>query len=491
MIRSLAIDQSTSATKVLLLDEDGSVLGREAITHRQLFPRPGWAEHDADEIWDNLLQATRKLIAGHGHPPISHLSISNQRETFVIFDRNGRPLHNAITWQCGRGLPICQKLASAAADVDLEGRSGLRLDSYFPSPKLVHLLEENPHLGRRLAEGSALFGTIDTYLIWRLTGGSVFATDSTNASRTLLFNIHRLAWDPVLTDLFQVPIRALAEVRDSSASFGMTRFEGLIPDPIPIRGVMGDSQASLLGHGCLGAGSAKVTFGTGSSLLLQTGRHPQPAHRGAVTSLAWVINGKPAYALEGIIHFSAATFTWLRDQLGLFRDVDEIEQLASSVPDSAGVTLVPAFSGLGAPHWCPQARGSLSGLSAHSTRAHVARAAHEAIALQVADALDMLTAQACLPLTALHADGGPTRNRLLMELTAALIGTPLRVNRHPDLSPLGAASAARFGLGLDPFPSLSPDAGSLFQPALPPETCASLRSSWNASLQSVLHKTRF
>jgi len=313
----------------------------------------------------------------------------------------------------------------------------------------------------------------------------VFATDATNASRTLLYNIRDRAWDPTLCTLFGIPIEHLAAVRDCSAAFGETRAGGALDAPIPIRGVMGDSQASLLGHSCTSAGACKVTFGTGSSLMLNIGDQPMPPAGGAVTSLAWILDGRPAYALEALINYSAATLNWLRDQLGIARDIDELERMAARVEDNGGVYLVPAFAGLSAPHWAPRARAAIVGLSAHSERAHIARAAVESIALQIADAVEILGHESGVPVAALHADGGPTRNRLLMQLTASLAGVPLRVNRVPDISPLGALIAGRSGAGEAP-PAQDPDAFESYTPDLPAGQVRTIREGWNRAVQQVL-----
>lgn len=445
----LALDQSTSATKALLFDGDGRTLDRESREHRQLYPQPGWVEHDAGEIWRNTLASLAVLCQRQAARvrEIAALSITNQRETIVVFDRvTGEPLAPAIVWQCRRGQLLCEALAPR--DGEIHRKTGLRLDPYFSASKLQWLVRNRPEMRARLADGSAVIGTIDAYLIHRLTGGRVFATDSTNASRTLLFDITRLRWDEELCDFWEVPLRALPEVRESSARFGETTLDGLLPRPLPICGVMGDSQASLFAQRCFEPGAAKVTFGTGSSLLLNIGAQPRLSAQGVLTALGWVHAGRPAYAFEGIIVSSASTLTWLCSQLGLAPDIAALEKLAMSVPDNGGVHLVPAFAGLGLPHWRPDARAAITGLSSHSDRRHVARAAFESIAFQIKDALDALRRDGGVPLSALHADGGPTASRFLMQLTADFAGTELRVADMPDCSPLGAVLSGQLGLGL-------------------------------------------
>ncbi len=488
----LAIDQSTSATKALLLERDGRVLDKESREHRQHYPQPGWVEHDAEEIWQNVLATTRPLLTRHASraADIACLSITNQRETVVVFDRTtGRPLHPAIVWQCRRGDPLCAAHAAAGREPKVHGRTGLRLDAYFSGSKLQWLVQNRPELERRLVAGEALIGTIDAYLIYRLTGGRIFATDSTNASRTLLFDISRLCWDDELCAMWQVPRTVLPEVRESSARFGETTLEGQLARAVPICGVMGDSQASLFAQRCFAPGAAKVTFGTGSSVLLNIGPVPRFSEHGVVTSLAWVQRGVPTYAFEGIIISSGATLAWLQNQLGLVRDVAEIEALAAGLPDCDGVYLVPAFSGLGLPHWSASARAAIVGLTAHSDRRHVARAALEAMAYQLRDALDAMQAEGGVALRELHGDGGPTANRLLMQFTADIAGVELRVPVTPDCSALGAAFAGMLGLGvhasLDALAALPRD-DVVYRPMMPPAAVQARRAGWQRAVRQVL-----
>lgn len=489
---SLALDQSTSATKALLFDEQGRALDRESRDHAQLYPQPGWVEHDAGEIWQNTLTVLRTLLARHANRAgeIAALSITNQRETVVVFERDtGRPLHRAIVWQCRRGDEFCAAHAAAGREPLVHAKTGLKLDAYFSASKLQWLVRNRPDLRAKLADGSALIGTIDAYLIYRMTGGKTFATDTTNASRTLLYDIGRLAWDDELCALWEVPRRALPEVRDGSASFGETTLEGALVKPLAIRGVMGDSQASLFAQRCFAPGAAKVTFGTGSSLLLNIGDRPRFSTQDVLTALAWSHDGRPTYAFEGIIISSASTLTWLRDQLGLAGDVPALEQLALTVPDNGGVHLVPAFTGLGLPHWQPTARAAILGLSSHSDRRHVARAAFESIAFQVRDALEAMRAEAGVPLAALHGDGGPTASKFLMQFCADLCGVELRVAAIPDCSPLGAVLAGQLGLGqhrdMAALTAL-PREETVYRPTLPAEQVATLCAGWQTALRQTL-----
>lgn len=488
----LALDQSTSATKALLFDADGRALDREAHDHRQHYPQPGWVEHDAEEIWQNTLTVLRALVTRHTDQlaDFAGLSITNQRETIVVFDRaTGRPLHPAIVWQDRRGDAICAEHTAAGHDDLIHRKTGLKIDGYFSASKLQWLVRNRPGLRAKLADGSALIGTIDSYLIYRLTGGSVFATDATNASRTLLYDITRLAWDEELCALWEVPWHALPEVRECAARFGETTLDGSLARPLPICGVMGDSQASLFAQRCFAPGSAKVTFGTGSSLLLNIGSHPRFSDQGVLTALAWVHAGVPTFALEGIIISSASTLTWLRDQVGLAPDVASIEKLAVSVPDSGGVYLVPAFTGLGLPHWRPDARAAIIGLSSHSDRRHIARAAFESIAYQIRDALEALRIEGGVPIGALHADGGPTASKFLMQFTADLVGVELRVSTLSDCSPLGAVFAGQMGLGFRPgLEGLGkiPVDSVVYRPERTQDEVADLRRGWVAAVASVV-----
>ncbi|HMP06736.1 MAG TPA: glycerol kinase GlpK [Lacipirellulaceae bacterium] len=446
----LALDQSTSSTKAVLFDEKGQVVDRAARDHRQIYPQPGWVEHDAEEIWQNVRAVLAEIAqrqSGRWHE-VAGLSIANQRETFVAFDRrSGRPLHNAIVWQCRRGDAACRELTRAGAEEVVRTRTGLKLDTYFTAPKLKVLMEQAPDVAARLRAGDAVVGTIDAYLVHRLTGGRVLAADSTNASRTLLFDAKRLCWDGELCGLFNVPKVALPEVRASSERFGESNADGALPNLLPLCGVMGDSQAALFALGCYRPGMVKATFGSGTSVLMNIGSAFVPVTRGSVVALAWVHRGQPTYALEGLINYSSATVAWLKDQLGLIADVADTEPLARAVPDSGGVYLVPAFAGLGAPYWRSDARAALVGLTAFTKKEHVVRAALESIAYQVRDVLTMMGAEAGVTPEVIRADGGATRNALLMEMVADLTRLELAVADVAEASAWGAALAGLLGLG--------------------------------------------
>lgn len=488
----LALDQSTSATKALLFDADGRVVDREARDHAQHYPQPGWVEHDAEEIWQNTLTVLSTLSArlGDRWAEVVGLSLTNQRETILVFERGtGRPLHRALVWQCRRGDAVCSAHLAAGDEATVRARTGLKIDPYFSGSKLQWFMQERPDIAARVRDGSALFGTIDTYLIYRLTNGAVFATDSTNASRTLLFDIGRCDWDDALCALWQVPRQALAEVRDCSASYGETTLAGRWPQALPICGVMGDSQAALFAQRCFAPGTAKVTFGTGSSLLLNIGAQPKFSAQGLLTTVAWTLKGEATYAYEGVIISSASTLTWLRDQLGLAATVAELERWAKEIDGSGGVYLVPAFTGLGLPYWAPRARAMITGLSSHSDKRHLARAAFESIAYQVRDALDAMRAEAGVDLTAVAGDGGPTASAFLMQFTADVTGVDLRVSAVAECSALGAVLAGRFGRGeISTLAELDADTtgGTVYQPRRDPAEVAALHAGWQAAVRQAL-----
>ncbi len=490
----LSIDQSTSATKALLFDTAGALIDKSSIDHKQIYPQPGWVEHDAEEIWRNTLGAIKTLLAHHPQKAreLLCLSITNQRETIVIFDRvTGAPLHNAIVWQCSRGAPICAELAPQNEFVT--HTTGLKIDTYFSASKLTWLIRNHPEIADKLTRGEALIGTIDAYLIYRLTRGEVFATDHTNASRTLLYDISALRWSEKLCDLFSVPMRALPEIRDCSANFGQTNLAGLLPREVPIVGVMGDSQAALFAQQCFTPGAAKVTIGTGSSVLLNIGHEPRIVADAGCTAVGWVLGGVPTYCFEGIISYSAATIAWLKDQLQLIKSPEETESAARAVDDTAGVYLVPAFSGLSAPHWSPDARAAIVGMTSHTTRNHVLRAALESIAYQINDVLSAMKTSSAVELTSIHADGGATKNRFLCQFIADITQTPLHVSTIPDCSALGAAMAGMVGMKVVSSMNESarlPRDMQTYLPKLPSDRVKHLVDGWDRAVQQVLFSAR-
>jgi len=488
----LAVDQSTSATKAMLFDRSGRLGDKVSIPHEQIYPRPGWVEHDAEEIYQNTLQSVSALLEQNKgiEKELLCLSITNQRETIVVFEREtGRPLHNAIVWQCRRGSDICAALVKAGKDEIVQQKTGLPIDTYFSASKLKWLIDNHAEIQKKLIDGDALIGTIDAYLIYRLTRGTTFASDYTNACRTLLFDIIDLRWDDELCDLFDVPIHALPEVRQSSAQFGETDIEGLLPSPIPICGVMGDSQAALFAQRCFDVGTAKVTFGTGSSVLLNIGCDMVQPDCGIVTTIAWVYKGKPTYAFEGITNFTGATIAWLQNQLEMIANAAETEDLARSVEDNGGVYLVPAFVGLSAPYWEPNAKAAILGLSPYSTKAHVVRAALESIAYRIRDVLSLMAQLSEVQMEYIHADGGAVANRFLMQFVADMNQLSVRAAQTPELSALGAVYSGYLGLdictSLEDLYKLS--SGFVeYGSSMSPERVSELYAGWKAAVQQVL-----
>jgi len=488
----LAVDQSTSATKAILFETAGGIIDKTSLPHEQIYPQPGWVEHDAEEIYANTVKVLRRVVEANRDKAgdLLCLSITNQRETFVVFEKQtGRPLHNAIVWQCRRGDGVCNELLEAGHGEQIRQATGLKIDSYFPAPKLKWLLENRDDIRREVQAGRALIGTIDAYLVYRLTGGEVFATDHTNASRTLLFDIAKLQWDTDLCELFAAPTGALPEVRQSAAAFGRTDIEGLLNDKLPICGVMGDSQAALFAQRCFAPGSAKVTFGTGSSILVNIGPKMQLSESGLVTTIAWVYDGRTTYAFEGLINCTGATIAWLKDQLEMIDDPAESESLAKAVEDNGGVYLVPAFAGLSAPYWSQDAKGAILGLTQHSSRNHVVRAALESIAYQVKDVLDVVVKDASIGLKVVHGDGGMVANRFLMQFVADMAGMPVKASALAELSALGAVLSGALGMGeydsLDDLARL--DFGSVeYRPTMDRATVEANYAGWQQAVRRIL-----
>ncbi|MES2462806.1 MAG: glycerol kinase GlpK, partial [Armatimonadota bacterium] len=447
----LALDQGTTSCRALAVDVKGRIAATAQREFTQFYPRPGWVEHDASEIWtvqkDVLDDAVRKI---GGADKIAAIGITNQRETLVLWDRQtGEPVHPAIVWQCRRSTAICERLKEAGHEAMVREKTGLLLDPYFSATKLTWLFENHPDLRDRAAAGELLFGTIDSWLMWKLSGGTRDAgarhlTDITNASRTLLFNIHTRAWDDDLLALFGVPRAILPTVVSSSETY----FEARIGDvSVPVSGVAGDQQAALFGQGCYAPGDAKNTYGTGCFLLMNTGATPPTPEHGLLATIAWEIDGTVTYALEGSVFVAGAAIQWLRDGLQLIAKASETQALAESVPDTGGVYFVPAFTGLGAPYWQPDARGMITGLTRGTTRAHLVRAALEAIAYQTRDIIGAMAQTANLPLPRLRVDGGAASNDFLLQFQADLLGIPVARSAIQETTALGAAFLAGLAVG--------------------------------------------
>jgi glycerol kinase len=437
----IAIDQSTSATKAILFDEGCKLLGRVNVEHKQYYPQAGWVEHDAEEIYANAVEAIRGLMKlGLAEEGASYsLAITNQRETVVVWNaETGKPISHAVVWQCQRGAEICRQLKEAGHEKTFLAKSGLLIDPYFSASGVKWILDHVEGAREAAEKGQLRLGTIDSWLIWKLTGGEVHATDYTNASRTLLFNIHTLDWDEELCALFTVPRTMLPKALPCDAVFGRTTIEGLFPEGIEIAGVLGDSHGALAGQMCFEAGMGKATYGTGSSVMVNIGEEAVAAPEGLVTSVGFAAKGKVFYAFEGNIHCTGATLRWLADQLQLIGSPAETEALATSVESTNGVYLVPAFAGLGAPWWNSEAKAIIAGMTLGTTKAHVVRAALEAIPYQIKDLVDLMTGQAGLKLKELRVDGGPTRNRFLMQFQADMLNATINRADIEEASAMGA-----------------------------------------------------
>ncbi len=445
----LALDQGTTSSRAILFDHTGRPVATEQQEFRQIFPRDGWVEHDPCDLWQTQRDVAERVMHRQ-HVPASRIAaigITNQRETTLVWDRKtGEPVCNAIVWQDRRTAGRCAQLRAEGFDAELRARTGLLTDPYFSATKLAWMLEHIDGLRERARRGELAFGTVDTWLVWQLTEGRRHVTDVSNASRTLIYNIHEGAWDDVILDKLGIPRALLPDVCSSSQVIAET---GLFGGSIPIAGIAGDQQAALFGQGCVTPGSAKNTYGTGCFLLLNTGAIPRESSRGMLTTIAWSIgNGKPPdYAMEGAIFMAGAVIQWLRDQLGIIDQASDSEALAAQVHDSHGVYLVPAFVGLGAPHWDPRARGTITGLTRDANRAHLARAALEAIAFQTCDVLEAMLEESDVALNALRVDGGASRNNLLMQIQADLLGVPVARPACIETTAMGAAHLAGLATG--------------------------------------------
>ncbi|REE78773.1 glycerol kinase [Paenibacillus taihuensis] len=458
----LALDEGTTSCRAILFDRQGRAAASAQQEFVSGFPQAGWVEQDADEIWRTQLKVMREAASGVSAAQISAIGITNQRETLVVWDpETGEPLHQAIVWQCRRTSAMCESLKADGWEAEVRARTGLVLDPYFSGTKLKWLLDEVPGLREKAEAGRAIAGTIDSWLIWKLTEGAVHATDVSNASRTMLFNIHTLAWDEEILAKLGIPAAMLPEVKPSSGIFGYTRLldgDGGAADSegqageggsrgIPIAGVAGDQQAALFGQGCYESGMAKNTYGTGCFLLTNTGEAPIASEKGLLTTIAWQMDGRTTYALEGSVFTAGSVVQWLRDGLGLITHASESESIAASVADTLGVYIVPAFTGLGTPYWNAEARGMITGLTRGATSAHLVRAALESIAYQTADVLGTMEAESGLRLKELRVDGGAVANSLLMQFQADLLGVSVIRPVMLETTALGAAFLAGLGVG--------------------------------------------
>jgi glycerol kinase len=456
----LAIDQGTSSTKSLIFDDAGIAIAKGSEPLHTSYLDNGFVEQDAEEIYQNVLISVKKCLQqftqkGFDTNDIAAIGISNQRETFVIWDKDGKPLYPAVVWQCKRSVQVCEDLKQKTLPAGRQGlsetvnaKTGLVIDPYFSATKLIWLNQNNPTIQTAIFKGEAFFGTIDTWLLYKFTNGKEYATDYTNASRTLFFNLHTLEWDEELIEQFGLSELNLPELKASSSLFGETTLNNLLPKSIPVTALIGDSHAAAFGEGCFEAGTAKATLGTGCSILMNIGSKPIQSNNGMVTTICWSTEGRIDYALEGVIVSCGATIEWLKNELNLFSSSKETEAMANAVADNGGVYLVPAFSGLGSPHWQMERKASISGMSFGTTKNHIVRAALESIPYQIADVIAAMEKDAKLSLKELMADGGITSNQFVIQYLADLLNKTVATIGIPDVSALGAAYLAGLQVGL-------------------------------------------
>jgi len=487
----MALDQGTTSSRCIIFDDKGHPLVSAAKEFPQHFPTEGWVEHDAEEIWESQLYAARAALEKSGLSPtlIAGIGITNQRETTIVWEREtGKPICPAIVWQCRRTAAVCERLVADGHGEMIRAKTGLAVDPYFSATKLQWILDHTEGARERAKRGELLFGTVDSFLIYRLTGGRVNATDPSNAARTMLYNIHTMEWDAELLSLFDIPREMLPAVRPSSGVFGESD-PALLGAPIPIAGVAGDQQAALFGQCCFEAGSVKNTYGTGGFLLMNTGNRAVCSENGLLTTVGWQIGDQTTYVLEGSVFVCGAAIQWLRDGLGLLQSAAESEALAASVKDTGGVYFVPALTGLGTPYWDPYARGTIVGLSRGTTRAHLVRATLEAMALQTVDLLTAMQRDAELPIPALRVDGGASANDLLLQLQSDLSALPILRPACIETTALGAANLA--GLAVGVFKDLEEICQNIavertFTPALAEEKRQHHLAGWHRAVERAL-----
>jgi glycerol kinase len=491
----LAIDQGTTSSRAIVFDSGLKPLGAGQQEFRQIFPEDGWVEHDADEIWDGVVAVCRSALkaAGVGAGELAGIGITNQRETTVLWERaTGRPVHHAIVWQDRRTAEHCARLKKAGKEAEVRRKTGLVLDPYFSGTKLAWLLDHVPGARRRAAKGELAFGTIDSFLLWRLTGGRSHATDATNASRTLLYDIRRCAWDEGLLKLLRVPREVLPRAMDCAAPFG-TSEAGILGAAVPVLGMAGDQQAATVGQACFAPGAIKSTYGTGCFVLVNTGSRLVASRHGLISTLAYRLNGRATYAVEGSIFNAGTAVKWLRDELKIIKSAAETEALARSVPDTGGVYMVPAFTGMGAPHWDPLARGAILGLTRDSGAAEVARAALESACYQTRDLMDAIREDGVGRLAGLRVDGGMAVNDWAMQFLADVLALPVERPAVTETTALGAAALAGLQAGI--FRSLDDIAAAWgrewrFEPAMKPAERGKLLRGWREAVGRVLTKRR-
>jgi len=487
----LGIDQSTQGTKALLFNGHGELVCRTDLPHRQIINEKGWVEHDPEEIWANTLQVVRDLVekAGIDRAQLAALGISNQRETAVVWDKQtGKPVYNAIVWQCARAVDITDEIEQQGLAETVRGKTGLQLSPYFSAAKFAWIFRHTEGVREAAAAGKIAVGTVDSWLVWNLTHGARHQTDYSNAARTQLFNIHTLDWDEELLSLFGIDRSCMAQVTDSDGDFGSTDFDGYLDAPIPICGVLGDSNGALFGQGCHAPGMTKTTYGTGSSIMMNIGTEPVLSDRGVVTSIAWSRGGRTEYVMEGNINYSAAVVTWLKDDMKLIDSPAETEACARAAHPGDTTYLVPAFSGLGAPYWDSKATAVLCGMTRMTGRNEVIRAALDCIAYQIAAVVKAMEESAGVTIGELRADGGPTRNAYLMQFQSDLLGIPVRVPNAEELSGIGAAYMAGLSAGIYTDEVFGVLHSTAHEPSMPEDVRQQKYRGWEDAVRLVLGK---
>lgn len=486
----ISIDQSTQGTKALLFDSQGNLIKRTDKAHRQIINEKGWVSHDPEEIYQNTLEVVRRLVEESGieKDSIIGLGISNQRETSLAWDKNtGKPIGQAIVWQCARAVDICERVEAMGQGERIREKTGMNLSPYFPAAKIAWILENEEGAREKAAEGTICHGTVDSWLIYKLTGGKSYKTDYSNASRTQLFNIFELKWDEEICHMFGIDVKNMVQVCDSDSNFGETDFEGFLPKPIPIHGVLGDSHGALFGQGCLKPGMIKSTYGTGSSIMMNIGEQPVLSTHGVVTSLAWSMKGKVNYVLEGNLNYTGAVITWLKDDLELISSPGETQELAQKASKEDQTYLVPAFSGLGAPYWDSRAAAAVVGMTRTTKKAELVKAGLECIAYQIADVVKAMSEDAGMKVEELRVDGGPTRNTYLMQFQSDIARAAVQVPDAEELSGIGPAYAAGLALGLWGPEIFQKIQRKKYTPEMPEETAKIKYQGWKNAVEKVLH----
>ena len=485
----LGIDQSTQGTKAIIFDEKGALVARKDIPHKQIVNDKGWVEHDPEEIYKNTIEVVKEVVdfSGIDKSCIAGVGISNQRETSIAWKKDGTPVYNAIVWQCSRAESICDEIMQQGYANVIREATGINLSPYFPAGKIAWILRNVPEAKKLSEEDALCYGTVDAYLVYRLTGGKVFKTDYSNASRTQLFNIGKLCWDEEICRIFDIPVSGLPKVTDSDGDYGETDFDGFFDKPVPIRGVLGDSHGALFGQGCHEKGMVKATYGTGSSVMMNIGKDKVLSDHGLVTSLAWSMGGEPMYVLEGNINYSGAVITWLKDDLELINSAAETEALARKASEDDHSYLVPAFSGLGAPYWDGKAEAVICGMTRTTRKAEIVRDALNCIAYQITDIVNAMNDDAGVPITELRADGGATKNGYLMQFQSDIVGVPVMVPPAEELSAMGVAYAAGLKLGIyDKSTLFDGVERKAFNPSMDKSEVDKKYNGWKAAVRKVL-----